>query len=93
LTSVAPSAHIRFMADVEVEAKATAKPLKRCKCGHDRHHQMVTATGDYTFGGWCLVLFGISAKPRAIKFQCRRCDEVFDRASDKKTIEETRLWG
>ena len=54
---------------------------------------MVTATGDYSFGGWCLVLFGISAPPRAIKFQCRRCDEVFERATDQKTIAETRLWG
>ncbi len=54
---------------------------------------MVSATGDYTFGGWCLVLFGISATPRAIKYHCRRCDQVFDRVTDAKAIAETRLWG
>ena len=82
-----------IMADAEPAAQTPAKLVKRCRCGHDRHHQMVSATGDYSFGGWCLVLFGISAQPRAIKYQCRVCDEVFDRATDKKTIEETRLWG
>jgi hypothetical protein len=73
--------------------KSAAVREKRCKCGYGRGHEMVSATGDYTFGGWCLVLFGISARPRAIKFHCRRCDQDFDRATDEKTIAETRLWG
>jgi hypothetical protein len=72
---------------------ATPETIKRCKCGHDRHHAMVTASGEYTFGGWCLVFLGISAQPRAIKYQCRRCDQMFDQATDKTTIEQTRLWG
>lgn len=69
------------------------KAPKKCRCGHDRHHPMVSATGDYTFGGWCLILFGISAKPRAIRFTCRRCDEVIERVTDPVTIAETQLWG
>lgn len=54
---------------------------------------MVSASGEYTFLGWCLILFGISARPRAIRFTCRRCDQVIVRATDEQTITETRLWG
>jgi hypothetical protein len=54
---------------------------------------MVSAAAEHTFGGWCLVLLGISARPRAIKFQCRLCDEVILRSTDPKVIDETRIWG
>lgn len=69
------------------------KGPRRCRCGHDRHHTMVSPSGEYTFLGWCLILFGISAKPRAIRFQCRQCDELILRTTDPTTIAETRLWG
>jgi hypothetical protein len=83
----------RLVDEVTPQEKAREKPLKKCKCGHDRNHPMVSATGDYTFGGWCLILFGISAKPRAIRFTCRRCDQVIERVTDPQTISEMRLWG
>ncbi len=54
---------------------------------------MVSASGEYTFLGWCLILFGISAKPRAIRFTCRVCDDLILRSTDEATIAETRLWG
>ncbi|MFO0613413.1 MAG: hypothetical protein U0414_12530 [Polyangiaceae bacterium] len=69
------------------------KGPRRCKCGHERTHPMVSASGEYTFLGWCAILFGISAKPRAIRFQCRVCDQLIHRATDEQTIAETRLWG
>lgn len=69
------------------------KGPRKCRCGHDRSHPMVSAAGEYGFWGWWLILFGISAKPRAITFTCRRCDELILRATDETTITETRLWG
>lgn len=54
---------------------------------------MVSPSGEYGFWGWCLIMFGISAKPHAIRFTCRQCDELIVRATDEATIAETRLWG
>lgn len=47
-----------------------------CACGHDKFHHMVTAKGDYTAIGWFWVMFGVSTKPRQLKFTCRTCHEV-----------------
>lgn len=69
------------------------KAPRRCKCGHERGNPMVSPSGEYTFLGWCLILIGISAKPRAIRFVCRTCDTLIARATDEATITETRLWG
>jgi len=54
---------------------------------------MVSPSGEYSFGAWCLILFGISARPRAIRFQCRSCGEEIARSTDPTVIAETRLWG
>lgn len=72
---------------------ASKKGVKKCKCGHDLDSPMVSPSGEYTFGGWFLILLGISAKPTAIRFQCRKCDQLLLRTTDPKVIEETRLWG
>lgn len=74
----------------QTEPKASPK---RCPCGYDRTHPMVSPKADYTFLGWCLIMIGISAKPTSISFVCRRCDTVVDRTTDPKDIAETRLWG
>ncbi len=65
----------------------------QCSCGHGRDHVMVSATGEYTIGGWCLLLIGISAQPVAVKFTCRRCDREVDRTTNRNEIAEIRLWG
>ncbi|MFO0550495.1 MAG: hypothetical protein U0271_19020 [Polyangiaceae bacterium] len=54
---------------------------------------MVSPKGEYTIGGWCLLLIGISARPIAVNFVCRRCGERIDRVTDPKEIAEIRLWG
>lgn len=64
-----------------------------CTCGHDKHHVMVSAAPEYTFSGWCLILIGISATPKAISYTCRKCEQVIERTTDAKVISETRLWG
>lgn len=64
-----------------------------CRCGHDKQHVMVSASPEYSFGGWCLILIGITATPRAIGYTCRQCEQVIDRTADPKVISQTRLWG
>jgi hypothetical protein len=54
---------------------------------------MVSATGDYSFFGWVLIVIGISAKPVAIRYVCRRCEQVLDVTTDPAIIEQTQLWG
>ncbi len=54
---------------------------------------MVSPAGEYTTGGWCLILIGISATPRSIKYVCRTCEQVIDRTTDPTLLSETRLWG
>lgn len=54
---------------------------------------MVSATGEYTFMGWVLIMIGISASPIAIRYVCRRCEEVVGRTTDPAIISQTQLWG
>lgn len=77
----------------KVAYRLEASPSTSCTCGHDKHHVMVSAAPEYTFSGWCLILIGISATPRAISFTCRQCEQVIERTTDPKVIAETRLWG
>ncbi len=81
------------LADASGSDAAPARPVRQCKCGHGIDHTLVSPSGEYTFWGWCLILLGISAKPTAIRFQCRRCDQIVWRTTDPKIIAETRLWG
>lgn len=67
-----------------------AEPLPRCPCGHDRNHVMVSANQEHGFGGWVLVLIGISAPPRAVNFTCRECGTVIERTKDPKRMKEIR---
>jgi hypothetical protein len=66
-----------------------AKPAPLCPCGHDKHHVMVSANPDYTFGGWVLNLIGISAHPRAVNFECRRCGKRIERSTDPADMART----
>jgi hypothetical protein len=54
---------------------------------------MVSAAAEYSIGGWCLILLGISARPTAVNFDCRRCGTTLERTTDPKQIAATRIWG
>lgn len=53
-----------------------------CRCGHDRHHYMVSADATYSIWGWCTITFGITTIPIYLRFRCRRCNEVFEETDD-----------
>jgi hypothetical protein len=54
---------------------------------------MVSPSAEYTFGGWCLILVGISATPTMVKFVCRTCDQVVETVRDVAEIKQIRLYG
>ena len=66
--------------------EANPHPTPKCRCGHDRHHFMVTAEGRYTALTWAALLIGISVRPWAIDYRCRQCNEVFDRSFDPEDL-------
>jgi hypothetical protein len=59
-------------------AALVSEELPRCKCGHDRHHYMVSAVPIYNWWKLFVVSMGISQKPERIDYHCRRCDKTFD---------------
>jgi hypothetical protein len=56
---------------------------KHCRCGHGRHHHMVSPVGKYTLMGWFWVtVMGVTTRPLRIDYRCRECGEVFDYTED-----------
>jgi hypothetical protein len=77
----------------KVPYRLESKEPPHCRCGHDKAHVMVSAAGEYTFWGWCLILIGITAKPIAVNYTCRQCEDLIERTTDPKVIANTRFWG
>ncbi len=64
-------------------------PVKRCRCGHDRHHKMVSRRGEYRFGGWLFGTFmGVTMRPKRVKYWCRLCYQEFDETTDPRVLDE-----
>jgi hypothetical protein len=68
-------------------APAPAAPaLKRCKCGHDRSHHMVSARNHYSTWGHVVLLLGVSVEPIRVSYECRQCWTVFDETTDPRVL-------
>lgn len=64
--------------------EATKKPA--CRCGHPIGHHMVSDEPDYSFIGWVAVMVGISARPKVVRYRCRRCNQVFHVTRDPDVL-------
>jgi len=62
--------------------EATANNLKKCSCGHDRYHPLVIRKNKYTKWGMFGLLMGVSVKPIFARYQCTKCNEIFDETDD-----------
>jgi hypothetical protein len=69
------------------EIKHSESHPKTCRDGYDRYHHMVTAKAEYSGLGWFLVTFGITFRPKKIRYFCRKCGEVFDESSQKEDLD------
>ena len=59
--------------------EAVVDDTPRCMCGYDRHHYSVSQERSYSsWGGFWVMVMGVSASPIRIDFRCRRCKEKFD---------------
>ena len=59
----------------------------RCSCGHDRHHHLVSQERSYTsWGGFWVMVMGVSASPIRIDFRCRLCKAKFDFITNPKEL-------
>ncbi len=61
---------------------------KTCSDGFDRYHHMITPIAEYSGMGWFLVTFGITTRPKKIKYQCRKCNEIFDESTDPADLDK-----
>jgi hypothetical protein len=59
---------------------------KRCRCGYAKGDGMIVEEPRYSFSGTMALLFGITARPIAVRHQCRKCGEVLDLASDPESL-------
>lgn len=58
----------------------------KCKCGFGIEHHMVSKEGVYTLVGKFWVMFGVTTEPIAIKYRCRKCNEIFHQTNDKNIL-------
>jgi hypothetical protein len=71
-------------------ASAAASEGPRCPCGYHEDHTMVSAVRRYDVFGWFLLTMGISAKPKRIDYQCRRCDTILRSETDPEVLHRSR---
>ncbi|MGM0574577.1 MAG: hypothetical protein ACQEXJ_02415 [Myxococcota bacterium] len=55
---------------------------KTCRCGYAIGDGMIAEEPRYSLGGTLALLFGITARPVELVFECRKCGEVLARTSD-----------
>ena len=64
------------------------KKLKTCKDGFNKFHHMVTPKTEYSAIGWFLVTFGITTRPKKIKYTCRKCNEILEESTSKEDLDK-----
>lgn len=51
-------------------------------CLHEHDAPNVQAESEYSLLGGVMLMAGITARPKLVRFRCRSCDRVFDESSD-----------
>ncbi len=66
--------------------------LPTCRCGFTRNDFWVSARAKYSTWGFIMGVFmGISGTlPKRIQFQCRKCGQIIEERTDRKSIEAFR---
>ncbi|MEZ4266783.1 MAG: hypothetical protein R3F39_10425 [Myxococcota bacterium] len=55
---------------------------KRCGCGYAKGDGMIAEEPRYSFSGTMALLFGITARPVSLRYQCRKCGQVLEESTD-----------
>ncbi|MCB9728495.1 MAG: hypothetical protein H6746_08460 [Deltaproteobacteria bacterium] len=67
------------------EIRSEGEP-RRCRCGYAKGDGMVVEEPRYSFGGTLALLFGITARPIAVRYQCRKCGQVLEESTDPAVL-------
>jgi hypothetical protein len=62
----------------------------KCKCGHTRDHNLVSAKTKYGTSGWLALSLAYSAKPVEVIFQCQKCGQIIETSRDPEILEKYR---
>lgn len=69
-----------------------SQDLPQCKCGFTREDVTrsvhVQAKPEYNGIGWCLLLFGITARPSLVRFVCTQCNQLIEESTDPAVLKE-----
>lgn len=69
-------------------AETAAAVGKACRCGHTIASPAVVPEPRYSVLGTLTLIYGVTAKPKAIDYRCTRCGVVIHSARDERTIRE-----
>jgi hypothetical protein len=69
---------------------ATTQSLKTCKCGYTVDNPRVRPTYSYGMLGIFVFMFGITAVPKRVDYQCGNCSEVLDSITDPEELKRFR---
>lgn len=72
--------------NTHVESHSDEVITKRCACGHDSTHHMVSREGVYTLIGKFWVMFGVTTEPIAIRYRCRVCGQYLGETTSKEVL-------
>ncbi len=59
-----------------------------CGCNYTVESREVVAEARYGILGYCTLMFGVTARPKRIDFQCIKCGKLIHQAHDSATILE-----
>jgi len=77
------------MSDETPERKAEPTPVTTaCGCNLTIWSPEVVAEPRFTVMGTLTLIWGVTARPKAIDFRCTRCGKTIHTARDEKTIRE-----
>jgi hypothetical protein len=63
------------------------RPLRTCRCGHTKNHELVVEEPEYTLWGWILLsMFGITPKPDHVVYRCQMCRQSVGSTRDPKVL-------
>lgn len=74
--------------EITIQSQKKQVGLKTCRDGFDKYHHMVTPKAEYSGIGWFFVTFGITIRPKKIKYMCRKCLEVFDESTSDEDLDK-----
>ena len=63
------------------------RPLRTCRCGHAKGHELIVEEPEYTLWGWILLsMFGITPKPDHVVYRCQMCRQSVGSTRDPKVL-------